>query len=361
MKVLFFCNMPELGATSRYRAYRYAHQLNNFGISCQFFPPYGNRLAQFFDASASRFTVFLRLIITIFNRIRQLFYVPCADIVFIQRELLEIFPNYLERIVAKLNAAIVYDFDDAIYKEFRRKKGGLMTRLVDSSKTMENIKLGKCVIAGNTYLADYARQFNSNVFVIPTPVDIFPQIKQHGSHRVTIGWIGSSVNLLYLDLLQNVFLELKKKFDFLLRVVSNKDYHSPNVEVVNKKWRLEDEIDDLLSFDIGIMPLLDNEYTRGKCGFKILQYMAAGVPVVCSPVGINQEIVIDRVNGYTAHSPAEWIEKLSILIQDVDLRQRLGREGRKTVEQRFSRQVLFPNFLAALQSAANFKKHYSLE
>lgn len=354
MKVLFFCISPEMGASSRFRVYNYVERLERAGVRCHLSPPYGNRLHRLFTLNPSRPVVAFKLALTMLNRLAALWRVRGSDVVFIQRELLEIFPNRLERLVAALNPRLVFDFDDALHREFRRKPRGLLARLVDPDKTEANIRLARVVIAGNEYLADYARAFNPEVFVVPTPVDLdrLPRPREHRPGPVTVGWIGGGGNLVYLDLLAEVFRDLQREHALTFRVVCDREYRAPGVRVDNKTWRLEEEAEALLGFDIGIMPLPDNEYTRGKCGFKILQYMAAGLPVVCSPTGVNQDIVVDGVTGFVARDPAAWREKLAALIRDVDLRRRMGAAGRKLVAERYDREVVFPAFLEALRAAA---------
>jgi glycosyltransferase involved in cell wall biosynthesis len=253
-----------------------------------------------------------------------------------------------------LNPRIVFDFDDALHREFRRKAGGLLARLVDPDKSADNIRLARVVIAGNEYLAEYARAFNPAVVIVPTPVDLdrIPRPREHRAGPVTVGWIGGGGNLIYLDQVAEVLRDLQQRHPFTFRVVCDREYGAPGVLVDNKTWRLEDEVSDLLGFDIGIMPLPDTEYTRGKCGFKILEYMAAGLPVVCSPTGVNREIVVDGASGFVARTPAEWAERLAALIRDVDLRRRMGEEGRRLVAERYDREAVFPAFLEALKAGA---------
>jgi glycosyltransferase involved in cell wall biosynthesis len=151
--------------------------------------------------------------------------------------------------------------------------------------------------------------------------------------------------------LEPVFASLGQRFPQVkLKVVSNDSYDSPHLPVINKLWKLEDENEDLVSFDIGLMPLQDDLWSKGKCGLKIIQYLSVGVPVVCTPVGINGDIVRDGRNGFWATSPAEWVDRLATLIGDPALRMKMGREGIETVEQGYSLTVTSEKFFQVLQS-----------
>jgi glycosyltransferase involved in cell wall biosynthesis len=154
---------------------------------------------------------------------------------------------------------------------------------------------------------------------------------------VTLGWLGSSSTIRYLELIRGALESLSGMFPGIrLKIVSDSFLSFNNIPVENKMWNSEDEISDLHSFDVGLMPLTDDVWTRGKCGFKLLQYMAAGIPVVCSPVGMNRDIVQDGVQGYWAETQDEWIEKLSLLIRDPLLRKKMADEGRKQVDANYS-------------------------
>jgi glycosyltransferase involved in cell wall biosynthesis len=197
------------------------------------------------------------------------------------------------------------------------------------------------VIAGNAHLASLVKRFGGRVAVVPTCVDdqrLTPRRKHRFGGKVVIGWIGSRSTLIYLEGLREVFEEISHRYgaSVLLKVVCDAFPAPLGLEVVEKAWRLEDELEDLRSFDIGIMPLSDDVWTRGKCGFKLLQYMAVGVPVVASPVGVNRQIIRHARNGLLADDDKQWIEMLAALIENVALRYNMGRWGRESLRGRYT-------------------------
>jgi len=189
--------------------------------------------------------------------------------------------------------------------------------------------------------------------LIPTCIDtgLYPKRKKvSGSGKFVLGWIGTRGNLHYLKQLEPVFQTIAQRFPHVrLKIVSNDFIDSASLPVIKKAWRLEDENEDLISFDVGLMPLGDDLWSRGKCGLKIIQYLSVGDPAVCTPVGINRDIVKDGENGFWASTPSEWVDRLSRLIENADLRQRMGLRGMETVEKEYSLAVTSEKFLRVLR------------
>lgn len=265
-----------------------------------------------------------------------------ADLIFIQREAFMTGSVRFERALARTGKPVIFDFDDAIWLLDVSEANKRLSWLKDPSKTARIIRMADLVIAGNQYLADYARQFHERVEVIPTVVDTdrYPLHTGVPSPQgpVTIGWTGSYTSLTHLrgalPMLQQLHQRLGDRVRF--RIISDRDLVVPGLPIENVRWRSATEAADLAAIDIGIMPMPDDEWSKGKCGFKGLQYMALGKPVLLSAVGVNNTIVQDGFNGYLAASTEEWISKLEKLVHDSELRARLGAQARLTVEQRYS-------------------------
>jgi glycosyltransferase involved in cell wall biosynthesis len=249
---------------------------------------------------------------------------------------------------------MLFDLDDAIM--YRSSSSPYPHSLSRRVKFRWMVKGSDVVTVGNQFLKNEVLKVDreKKVFVIPTCIDmdLYPQKKKISNRpEVILGWIGTKGNLRYLKKLEPVFETIRRRFPLVqLKIVSNDFYDSSSLPVVKKPWRLEDENADLISFDIGLMPLNDDLWSRGKCGLKIVQYLSVGVPVVCTPVGINSDIIQDGENGFWATTHQEWIDRLSTLIQNPDLRCRMGMKGMEGVEKEYSLTVTSEKFFRILRS-----------
>ena len=251
----------------------------------------------------------------------------------IQKKLL---PIWKLRGLAKRHA-LVFDFDDAIWTSEKGTRS-LVARLRTEWRLKYTLRKSALVFAGNEFLADYARRYNPRVMVVPTVLDTvrYPQ-KEHGITDVpTLGWIGHSVNFKYLAGLAPVLHRLASERRFRLLVIADQDFQLEGVEVVNRRWSEETEVADILSMDVGLMPLADDEWTRGKCGFKAIQYMSAGVPAVASSVGMNRDLIAHGVDGFLAARDDDWLEALGRLLADAALRASVGRNAREKIRASYS-------------------------
>jgi len=277
------------------------------------------------------------------------------DLVYIFREAAILGPPWFERKIARSGVPYIFDFDDAVFVSYKSPSNGYLSYLKFPAKTAEICRLATHIMAGNQYLADYSRDYNDEVSIVPTTIDTdkYEVIEQNDEPEIiTIGWSGSFSTVQHLDTIREALQELAKGEKFRLRVIGTDKYDLPGVDVEAIPWRSETEIEDLAKMDIGLMPLPDENWSRGKCGLKALQYMALGKPSICSPVGVNSTIIKDGENGYLADGAEEWIEKLKLLIHSSELRRKIGRAGRETVEQEYSAKVVAPKVLEIFRAAA---------
>lgn len=262
------------------------------------------------------------------------------DIIFIFREALMTRSTRFERAFKRSKAKIIFDFDDSIWLQNVSEANRYWAWVKDPGKTSRIIALADLVFAGNAYLAEYAGTFNPNVTIVPTTIDTseYQPTPFRTEGPICIGWSGSITTIQHFKYAIPALQILKAKYGdrIHIRVIGDSSYTEPLLDVVGMPWRKETELADLSAMDIGIMPLPDDEWSRGKCGLKGLQYMGIGLPAVMSPVGVNKEIIQDGLNGFLASTTEEWVEKLSLLIDNADLRRRMGLEARRTVEEHYS-------------------------
>ena len=273
------------------------------------------------------------------------------DILYVHRKL---FPPLEFWYIRKKARKIIYDFDDAVmyrsssstnpYSRSRRIKFAYMMKRVDFA------------VAGNQFLKSEVLRYHPRVEVIPTSIELSRyRIKESYQPRgpLTIGWLGATSTLKYLKILMPVLENLYRAYPhFQLKIVSDQFLRTERLPVIEKRWSSEDEQSDLKSFDIGVMPLSDDLWSRGKCGLKLLQYYGVGLPAVCTPVGVNRDIVEHGVNGFWAHTPEEWTSHLKRLMEEEALRKEMGSKGRKKVDAGYSYEVNAPKILQVLRTVS---------
>jgi glycosyltransferase involved in cell wall biosynthesis len=325
MKVLFLIQGWDVAA-SRYRVLQYIPYLEASGV----------------ETTVSLYPRTLKENIQFFKGLSQ------YDIVFLQRKR---FHQPRLGLLRKRTKRIIYDFDDAVmYRNSKAKDPISSTR---KRRFIQMIRNSDFIIAGNEFLKNEVLPFNSNVEVIPTSIDQerYPP-KDYSIYRrkLTIGWIGDHGSIHYLKRMQPIFEEVWKKYPNLeLKIVCDVFFDCEKMPVVKKRWSAEEEVADLQSFDIGLMPLVDDPWSWGKCGLKIIQYQGVGIPVVCTPVGINRDLVEDGISGFYAMTPEDWENKLSILIENNTLRENMGREGRRRVLEKYTLQSCAPRLLSIIK------------
>jgi len=284
---------------------------------------------------------FLILLKSFQRRLKDVRRAENFDIIFIYRDALMIGLTYFEKQFRKSKAKMILDFDDAIWLPDVSQGNASLRWLKRTSKTAVIIRLADCIFVGNSFLADYAKKYNPNVKIIYTTIDTDyyqKRIVSKPANNICIGWTGSTTTMKHLELAVPFLKKIKAKYGekVYFKVISDVPFKNNELDFEFCKWNKDTEIEDLSYFDIGIMPLPDDEWSKGKCGFKGLQYMALKIPAVMSDIGMNTEIISHGVNGFIAATNEEWIAKLSLLIESKELREKLGKAGRKTVEEKYS-------------------------
>lgn len=325
----------------RFRCEQYIAPLKNAGFTVT----YSNIISEKHDQIFYSRGKYLRKAAIFFSssliRIKDLFRAKKYDIIFIYREAFMLGTTFFERCLRILNPRIIFDFDDAIWLNDTSLGNANLSWLKKPAKTAKIIMFADLVLAGNAFLADYARQFNPRVEIMPTTIDTDYHKKRFTEKkegRVCIGWTGTSTTLKHFITIVPILKKIKEKFKekVYFKIIVNVPFSVPELNTAATPWNLKTEIDELMEIDVGIMPLPDDDWSRGKCGFKGLQYMALEVATVMSPVGVNNEIITDGINGFLARNDEEWFTKLSLLIENPGIRHQTGIEGRKTVCEKYS-------------------------
>jgi glycosyltransferase involved in cell wall biosynthesis len=276
------------------------------------------------------------------------------DLAIVYAELLPLLPAWLERQL--LQIPFIYDCDDAFFLKYRSGRLRLLQPLL-GAKTDRLMAAALAVTAGNTGLAAHARRFNSNVTVLPSVVDTdqfrpaAPPPADRSGGPFTVGWIGSPSTAPFLQLLVEPLQRLARERPVRLLVVGGPAPAIAGVEVIEQPWSLEQEVPLIQQFDVGVMPLPDTPWTRGKCAYKLIQCLACAVPVVASPVGANADVVTPAC-GLLADSSGQWLKAFRTLAADPALRQRLGAGGRRWVEERYSLRSALPVLEGVIREVA---------
>ncbi len=355
--ILFIPSGTKSSPATRYRIYQYLPFLKKEGIDYKIYSVISEKMTTRMIGSPrfnklQKIIYYIQVIIERFVRsLKIILLANKFDLVFLQRTT---FLFGLERLLKRRNKNIVFDIDDSIYMPDSEEGRALRwIKKIMKRKEVESIlRISKCAIVENSHIKDFVKQYCEKICFITGPIDSVKNYQKEykqDSNKITIGWIGSPSTAIYLKMLEEVLKKLSKKYKLKLRLIGSGFYSIDGVEVEMVNWTEQTEVSELHKFDIGVMPMPDNEWTRGKVGCKMLQYMANGIPAVVSYTPTNVEIIEDNRDGFLARSEAEWIEKLSLLIENATLREKVGRAGRKTVEERFSLELNAPKYLDILE------------
>lgn len=329
----------------RFRIEQWEPYLNRDGISIDYFSFSNDALKKVIYQNGKTVSKITELSKATWRRVGHILKASKYDVVFIYRALNMVGPAFLERILHLRRIPMILDFDDSIFQTHTSTANERFSWAKFSGKTATICRLSTCVTVGNSYLADYAEKYNDQVFVVPTSIDTnVYQAKPKSietNERVIIGWTGSSTSQYYLEEFEPVLAKLveKRGKDIEIRVVSNRE---PSFKLLPKSsyswraWSPQTEVEEIAKIDIGIMPTPIDEWAKGKCALKALQYMALGIPAICTDIGANRDVIKHGENGFLATTPEEWLNYFETLIDNAELRIKLGNEARKTVVEDYS-------------------------
>lgn len=357
LKILFIPSGSKINPSTRYRIYQIIPFLEKEGIDYMIYSILSEGMTVRTIKSSTfeglgKIIYYIQVGIEKFIRSwKAIFLANRFDLVFLQRTT---FPLGLEKLLKARNKNIIFDIDDSIYMPDSEESGliGWIKRYMKKKEVISVLQVSRCTIVENNHIKNFVQQYCKKVYLITGPIDtVRNYVKQNksNSEEITIGWIGSPSTIQYLTMLDEILKQLSKKYKIKLRLIGAGFYSIEGVKVELVSWSEETEVSELHKFDIGVMSMPDNEWTRGKVGCKTLQYMANAIPTVVSYTPTTAEVIEDGINGFLADSEEEWIKKLSLLIENPDLMERIGRAGRKTVEERFALEVNAPRYLKILK------------
>lgn len=340
INILALTRYGRKGASSRMRFDQFVPALGGLGISVEISPLLRDEyLERLYSKSAKSWS---QILSDYCRRLISLLLVKRFDMLWIEKELFPDLPGWFEYLLRKIGICYVVDYDDAIFHNYDLSANPWRHLL--RNKINSVMKNSVIVVCGNAYLADYAKAAGAKrVEIIPTVIDLDRYSVKTNilSGPLVIGWVGSAATVKYLDVVLPALQLLAKEYPVQLRVIGAV-LSAPGLDIDCRPWSEQDEVQQIQSFDIGIMPLADSPWEQGKCGYKLIQYMACGVPVVASPVGVNVEIVEHNASGYLASDMNAWVNALVSLADSSDRRNKFGMRGRKLVEDRYSLQVVAP-------------------
>ncbi len=350
MRILLLTRYSRMGASSRLRCLQYIPYLASQGVEVVPLSLFNDAyLDHLYKSGRRRIS---NVLWCYWNRVSALLSQKQYDILWIQYELFPWLPNWIERLALSARIPYVVDYDDAMFHAYNLNTK-FAVRLLLKKKIEKIMRHANVVVAGNKYLAHHASQSGARrVELFPTVIDLdrYHTNMRTSGDRLVIGWIGSPKTSKYLDIIKPALHRFAKDREVLLSLVGAGSIQFENIKVKRSPWSEESEVQFINDFDIGIMPLCDTPWEQGKCGYKLIQYMACAKPVVASPVGANNELVRDGSNGFLAGSTQEWIQAFSTLHDNPELRSQMGRSGQKQVRDEYCLQVTGPKLLSIFES-----------
>ena len=358
MKVLILAQGPEQIASSRTRVFAYLPHLDRAGIAYELLIWNSDRFVQATLKGAAPVLEHARNALRHCGIVMRLLARHTRyDTIFIQKVVL---PRWVLNVLKRGRRRIVFDYDDAMYalapEEDRGPRAWL--RRARARRFFQMLAASDCVLLENEPNRTVTRKYCDDIVTITGPIDTSryePRLRGDGG-EVVLGWVGSPSTTVYLDALKPALQKLAERGrPIRLHLIGARPFRVPGVPVEHTNWSLAGDVDALATFDVGLMPLTDDPWSRGKGGYKIIQYMAMGIPTVASPVGVNRELVEDGVTGYLADGPEAWVAALDRLVADAQLRRRMGDAARRAALARHSIDHHAPALVRALASTATVK------
>jgi glycosyltransferase involved in cell wall biosynthesis len=337
-RIIFFPRYTRLGASSRLRTFQFQQHWENEGFQINIYPFFNDTYLK--DFYGYKRLNLWNLIYCYIMRIFYLMKIPKYDIIWFEKELIPYFPPIVERLIIFFKINFIVDYDDAFFHNYENHKNFVVKTFL--GKKIDSImKCADLVFVGNAYLLERAKISQAkNIVLLPTVISSskYNAIKSGNlsGKMVKIGWIGSPTTIKYLKGLLPVLEKINDKCPFELVVVNGERSVNFSGVLTHIKWKEEEEVNAILNMDIGIMPLPNEEWEKGKCAYKLIQYMACGLPVVASPVGMNTMLVQHGINGFLVENEEEWIESLTYLILNPYVRNKLGRNGHQLVHNNYT-------------------------
>jgi glycosyltransferase involved in cell wall biosynthesis len=349
VRILLLSRYGPLGASSRLRSYQYLPYLISNGFEITVAPLFGDDyVAELYRGKVSVFGVMC----SYFSRIMWLWRARKFDLIWVEKEALPWLPSWIELSLLPSYVSFVVDYDDALFHKYDQHRWSIV-RLVLRNKIDAVMRQSNMVLVGNNYLGTRAKKAGARrIEWLPTVVNFsrYFVAPRKASSNITIGWIGSPSTAKYLKLLVPVLMKLVAAYDVRIVAVGANADQLRGLPIEVHPWSEACEVSEIQQFDIGVMPLPDEPFERGKCGYKLIQYMACGKPVVASPIGVNKVIVRDGVNGFLASTLDEWEKYLRLLCDSADLCRTIGVAGRELVESEYSLQIAAPRLESLLRS-----------
>lgn len=342
LKVLFLTRYPLDGASSRYRVHQYVPALEALGVQCTVQSFMDDEMYRLSFSQGRTFTKTCMTLQAIAKRLHTLSGWRDYDLIYMQRELFPFAPPWVEQWMSRRGAVMLFDYDDALFIKKPSRYNPIATLLRSPSKTLDIFRVVDCVVAGNDWLRDRAIAEGGRAVTLEVAEDT-NRIAMHPPHSnqrpVTIGWLGSKTTVKYLRLIEPVLQDLARAHpDLRFEIVGGGDFEMAGVRWIHTEWSLDAELHALQRFDIGLMPLPEEDWANGKSGGKARTYMAAGIVPVCQDIGYNRQLIRQGETGFLCNTTQEWRETLERLIADDLLRQQVAVAARADVEERFSLQ-----------------------